>query len=563
MAIGFAAPILMMVIVCGVTFTLLSNIRGQQKRLTEVRFPTALHAETAYAGIYEAMGAARCLRDLQHDQTAEMTRCREELAEGFGFITSSMEGLEAVRPLWTVQQTKDRYARLAEVVPAMLGTLEGGLSATGPEARQKLAAAVDKAYPISREARELLQGMIKTQKETIPQDVAAVTADMNRISAVVVGSTVAAGILAGLIGWHLTRRMLASLRPIMNQAEQIALGHLGEPALKVVSKDELGELTESVNKMHTGLRNLVAEAIQTATEVAATATEVAASAEEMTQGLTQQSVQLRDVTDSVSTLSTSAATIAQDTQQAAQGAKATEAAGDQGSRSVRAAIEQMNEIKQSVSGTAQVIESLGKRSETIGDIIAIINDIADQTNLLALNAAIEAARAGEHGRGFAVVADEVRKLADRTTKATGEISQSISQIRTESAAAIERVQTGAASVQDGVAKTNIVSDGLTQIVAQAQSLATMVERVNSATTSQQESFERISRSCAEISAIGEQSASASTESAAAAAQLSAKAEALQAVVNRFTLERRHHDIGPGTGQKNRRTTPQRHLAKLA
>lgn len=188
-----------------------------------------------------------------------------------------------------------------------------------------------------------------------------------------------------------------------------------------------------------------------------TATEVAASAEEMNQGLTQQSMQIREVTESVSTLSVSASTVAQDTRSAAHGAKSTEAAGDEGSRSVRAAIEQMNEIKASVSGTAQVIESLGKRSETIGDIVAIVNDIADQTNLLAINAV---------------------------------------------------------------------------------------------TISQQESFERITRSCSEISAIGEQSASASTESAAA--QLSSKSEALQAVVNRFTLERRHKSGGPPEGQPERR-----------
>ena len=125
----------------------------------------------------------------------------------------------------------------------------------------------------------------------------------------------------------------------------------------------------------------------------------------------------------------------------------------------------MQGIATEVQSSADTINALGKKSETIGEIIAVINDIADQTNLLALNAAIEAARAGEHGRGFAVVADEVRKLAERTTEATEEVSQSINGIQGETGSAVKLIESGSERVTRGVDLASQAGTALESIVS--------------------------------------------------------------------------------------------------
>jgi methyl-accepting chemotaxis protein len=196
----------------------------------------------------------------------------------------------------------------------------------------------------------------------------------------------------------------------------------------------------------------------------------------------------------------------------------------------------MRSINDSVSASAASVQELGKRGTQIGEIIAVINDIADQTNLLALNAAIEAARAGEHGRGFAVVADEVRKLADRTTKATEEIGESIQAIQTETGDAVERMNAGTAEVERGVELATGAGESLRRIVAGARDVAGMIRSIAAAAEQQSAASEEVSRNVESISSVTRQSSEGAGQAATAAAELSAKAERLQGLVARFKLD---------------------------
>ena len=184
------------------------------------------------------------------------------------------------------------------------------------------------------------------------------------------------------------------------------------------------------------------------------------------------------------------------------------------------------------------MQELGKRGEQIGQVIEVINDIADQTNLLALNAAIEAARAGEHGRGFAVVADEVRKLADRTTQATEEVAQSITAIQQETDTAVQRMRAGPERVTQGVELAGRAGASLEEIVAGAGDVAGLVQSIAAAAEQQSSASEEVSRNVESITAVASQAAEGAQQSAAASAQLSGKAEQLQQLVGRFTLSRK-------------------------
>jgi methyl-accepting chemotaxis protein len=195
----------------------------------------------------------------------------------------------------------------------------------------------------------------------------------------------------------------------------------------------------------------------------------------------------------------------------------------------------MNGIADRVKETATTLERLGSRSDQIGEIVGTIEDIADQTNLLALNAAIEAARAGEQGRGFAVVADEVRALAERTTKATKEIAQMIKAIQNETKGAIMSMEEGVTEVERGAQEAAKSGEALDNILNQINAVAQEINQIATAAEEQTATTTEITNNIQMITEVVQMSASCSIEAAGSAKELLANAEKLQSLVREFTL----------------------------
>jgi methyl-accepting chemotaxis protein len=195
----------------------------------------------------------------------------------------------------------------------------------------------------------------------------------------------------------------------------------------------------------------------------------------------------------------------------------------------------MGQIAEKVQETAKTVESLGARSDQIGAIIGTIEDIADQTNLLALNAAIEAARAGEQGRGFAVVADEVRALAERTTRATREIGEMIKAIQNETKGAVAAMEQGVSQVEMGTIEAARSGEALRDILEQINAVAMQVNQIATAAEEQTATTGEISRNMQQIIEVVHQTSFGAQESATAAAQLSGNAEELQRLIRQFKL----------------------------
>lgn len=336
----------------------------------------------------------------------------------------------------------------------------------------------------------------------------------------------------------LMRRLLGvPLNNLINMIREVATGD-GDltKRLDLKRRDEIGRLAHWFDLFLGNLHSIMSQVRDTTQVVASAATEIAASAEEMAVGLQTQERQTQQVAAAVEEMSQSVTEVAAKSVDASAAAEQSQNLAEQGGEIVSGTVSTMQGIESDVNESAQMVNSLGQRSETIGEIIGVINDIADQTNLLALNAAIEAARAGEHGRGFAVVADEVRKLAERTQQATEEVSQSIRGIQTETQDAVRRIESSTGRVSKGVELASEAGSALSTIVRSSQSLQEMVQGIAAAANQQSAASSEIARAVEGISEVTRQSSDGASQAAQAAGDLAHQSERLQSLVSRFKLD---------------------------
>jgi len=317
--------------------------------------------------------------------------------------------------------------------------------------------------------------------------------------------------------------------------------------LDINSKDEVGTLVASIEdslackdrmsvsmqRMVANLNNMVQSLAANAHELSTATTEVASTSEQMSRGAKDQTMQVTQVSTAVEEMTATVVESSKNASDASEGARSAADTAQDGGRIVNDTIQGMQSIANTVRESAESIGKLASSADQIGEIIGVIDDIADQTNLLALNAAIEAARAGEQGRGFAVVADEVRKLAERTGKATGEITEMIQGIQGETKEAVEAMESGIQQVDSGRELADTAGNSLTQIVEFSQRVMDMIQQIATATEQQSVAAEEISKNIEHVASISRESAAGAEQSAAAAEQVNRQAEGLRGLVESF------------------------------
>ncbi|MDA3136059.1 methyl-accepting chemotaxis protein [Pseudomonas syringae] len=352
-----------------------------------------------------------------------------------------------------------------------------------------------------------------------------------------VGTQLAIGSLLAMIiavisAIWLLRSKLRPLSELVRQADALGAGDLSV-RLNVTSNDEIGQLSGSFNKMSEALSSMVSHIRTAAQEVSTRANALSGLSGGAFEGMEQQSGEITSMAGAVEEFSATSMNIADNMGNTERLAQENAQQTRIGRTSMEEASSSLQQIATSLSSTAKVIDTLGQRSQEIGSIVGVITSIADQTNLLALNAAIEAARAGEQGRGFAVVADEVRSLASRTREATDEISGMIASIQQETGNAISTMQQGNTLMQEGLSLNAKVASALAQIDEQSRSAGHQFAAITTATQEQSSTATMLSSNLQSIAMANSEQRQVMSNLAITAQELNGLATELRHEVDRF------------------------------
>ena len=344
------------------------------------------------------------------------------------------------------------------------------------------------------------------------------------------------GVVGSVLSEISIRRVVRSVVLVANRAQQIAEGDLTGESLHIDANDEVGSLATSINRMQDNLREMIRTMMEIANMVNGDSEKLANSAADSFRRTKEQSLQTQQAATAMQEMSISIAEVSRHAQNAAENAKEASKTAKQGGSTVEQMLISMQSIADSVRNTAATVQRLGKESEQIIRIVNVIEEIAQKTNLLALNAAIEAARAGEQGRGFAVVAGEVRRLAESTRNATSEIGQMIEGIRMHTRSAVEAMEGGTATVNEGVETTTRAGEALQRIIHMADQVDGMIAQIAAAAMQQSEAARQSSANVDIINRLGEENAAAIPESNAIVTSVQTGARRLQEHIANFRLE---------------------------
>lgn len=354
----------------------------------------------------------------------------------------------------------------------------------------------------------------------------------------------------------------APIHELKETSEIIASGDLTKD-VSLDAKGDIQKLVSSFEMMLNSLREIVSDVRETSSLVSSTSDNLASISEEMNStteevstaiqriasGAQHQAEKIKEVVKIVGDQLTSVEQVVSSAESAADASTKASEVAQKGGDSAQVALQKMREIQAVVDGATEIVRKLGERTKEIHQIVNVITNIAQQTNLLALNAAIEAARAGEHGRGFAVVADEVRKLAEGSGRAASQISVLVDQIETETRKAVDQMESGAKDVSVGATVIDSALASLEDIAATIQQTAAMVQEITAATEEQKASAEKIVQAVDDVAKIAEDTSASSeqtcisTESltasmqemTASAQELARLAGLMQSSVERFVL----------------------------
>jgi aerotaxis receptor len=533
--VGLAA--LLFVIAVAVGWQGLSASRAALKTVYEDRAVPLLDLGRIDAGIRE--NSAQVFLALQHAPGSPAAALHDHAVtvhlDAIAGRKAELDGLwKKYLATYLTEEEKVLAADFADKRKAWVAKLLAASQAIrgGDSSPQVFAAFIAAVSTEGKAAHEALARLMAYQAQVAKEEFEKAESTYQRAQVIFAGLFLAGLAFVLSLAFLTVRRISVSLDAAGQAAEAIAAGDLAR-ALPPAGGDEIGEMIAKLGAMRDALSQLIAGIAENARGLARAAGELSASAAGSAGTTEAQAEAAASMAASVEQLSVSIDQVEEHAREARAVTQDSSAQSGEGGRIIHEAAGEMQRIAEAVNGTAETLQDLEGYSGQISSIVQVIKDIADQTNLLALNAAIEAARAGEQGRGFAVVADEVRKLAERTAASTQEIGAMIDKIQQGTRKAVQEMESGVRRVSEGVELANRAGDSVTGIRESSQRVTHAVDDIGLALREQTVAARDIAQKVERIAQGSEENSAAVAQTAAAAQRVEAMAAELSALAGRF------------------------------
>ncbi len=392
-----------------------------------------------------------------------------------------------------------------------------------------------KAAPKAKRIMEILATMRTSQNKLMAQDISTLETKTTQLDTVLVVGTLIALILGLGVSIYLAREITAPLLAVVARAKEIANGTLSGEALPAKGNDEMSELTGAINEMSSNLRGIIQSVASSTSELTATASQLSSAAEDTNRGLDSQQRETELIATAMNEMSATIQEVARSASEAAVSADQADSEAAEGRGIVGQNMESIHGLAESIEQAVETINKLGENTKGVDEIIEVISAIAEQTNLLALNAAIEAARAGEQGRGFAVVADEVRTLAARTQASTEEIRAMLGRLKNDASEAVEAMDVGYQKAQHSVERANLASESLVKITDAVSAINDMNAQIATASEQQSSVAEEMNQGICKVDSASQEILKNAEETGNSAQQISLLSENLRDAVAKFKI----------------------------
>jgi methyl-accepting chemotaxis protein len=407
--------------------------------------------------------------------------------------------------------------------------LKGYRAAVGQYRDAQLASrqALDKMTALGQQLLDISEKLTESQNTKRDLDSSQALSTLSLV-------TILAFALGLLAAWTITRQITVPLHQTLIAIERVAEGDLTHN-LSDSRRDELGQLQAAIQRMTVGLRQLIGGISEGVTQIASAAEELSAVTEQTSAGVNNQKIETDQVATAMHEMTATVQEVARNAEEASEAAVAADQQAREGEKVVNEAISQIERLAGEMVNSTDAMGELQRESDKIGSVLDVIKSVAQQTNLLALNAAIEAARAGEAGRGFAVVADEVRSLAQRTQKSTEEIEALIAGLHKGTQQVASIMDNSRELTTSSVELTRRAGDSLENITRTVSAIQAMNQQIAAAAEQQNATAEEINRSVINVRDVSEQTSAASEETAASSIELARLGTHLQTLVGRFRV----------------------------
>jgi methyl-accepting chemotaxis protein len=524
LGLGFGIILLLMVVSSGLAYLKLLDIRATETTMADIRVPSQKLLTNLQRDLNQSMNKGR------HVTLAGTQQARKEVGQkafelAWKNVDKDVAALDELAPKWSLQVNRDNWAKIKEMIPGLREAQETAMNLAGGAAADSVIKAgnefADRATAINDPLSVSLGEMEDSFKALLQENREELTAANSSATSTMFIALLIALATGIVVAIFLSRRFSAATSSVLERAEAIAAGNLTGEELKIVSEDELGDLTSAINKMQANLTRMIISVSENAQQVANASEEFSAVSQQITTNSEETTAQANVVSNATEQVNRNLQTVATGAEEMSSTIQDIAKNATESARVAGGAVK-------TAEATNATISKLGISSAEIGQVIKVITSIAQQTNLLALNATIEAARAGEAGKGFAVVANEVKELAKQTAKATEDISLKIAAIQSDTKGAVEAIASIGAVI-------NQISDISTTIATAVEEQSATTNEMSRNVTEAAKGSSEITLNIAGVSQAAQGTSSSAHESMKAAQSLAEMSTQLRGLVEQFKV----------------------------